>query len=94
MILKYKWALVRRFSIVNASVLLLFAILIIVYLELGFRNPGYIYAFIAFGVFFGLNEGISVYVNLLGYFADFWNVIDVSRIFLIFVYSYIKLRKI
>lgn len=94
MILKYKWALVRRFSIVNATILLFFAILTIIYLQLGFRNSGYIYAFIGFGIYFLVNESISVYINSIGYFADIWNVIDISRIILIFVYSIIKLRKL
>lgn len=71
-----------------------FAILLIVFLEIGFTQRPYVYAILGFGGYFLINEFIAILVNHIGYFLDFWNYIDLARITLIFVYSIIKLEKL
>lgn len=70
------------------------AILLLVYLEIGFDQRSYIYVFIIYGLFFLANELISFVVSKASYFLDIWNYIDVTRILILFVYSIIKLKKL
>ena len=75
-------------------ILFAFAVICIVYLEWGFRDKAYLYVMIVFAVYFTLNEIISLYINTLGYFFDFWNYFDLCRIVLIYVYAIVRISKI
>ena len=84
----------RGYSIFNFVVLLVFAALLMVYLELGFTKREYLYILMGYGCYFVLHELVSFIMNYKGYFNQFWNYIDLTRIFLIYLYSIIKILRL
>lgn len=91
MILLYKWGLVRKFAIINATVLASFAIFLFFYIEFAFKDPKFVYALTGFGIYFLINEAINIYTSSFYEYFDLWNSIDFLGILLIFVHCISKL---
>ena len=49
--------------------LLVFAVLLMVYLELGFTKKVYVYGLMGYGGYFVLHELVSFFMNFRGYFT-------------------------
>ncbi|OMJ80827.1 hypothetical protein SteCoe_18829 [Stentor coeruleus] len=85
-ILNDKWNKVRKIMFFNGLLFILYLISLSIYVI--YRDPLFLLIALIWSILMFLYELVQMYIDICGYFTEFWNYIDLSRAGLFYVYFY------
>ena len=86
-VLKMKWEIVFKYIMIQSSLYLLYLVLLI--LHVLYENDYYLIACFVLNIFLLIYEGIQMISDVVEYFKDLWNYVDLSRTLLLIIYAVI-----